>query len=419
VTYSSPDPPESYGRRRRALGAGPAIAVAVVVIVAAVIGALVVNRSSTSENHNSATPRTTPGVAPSGVAPSGSFAIHGIYVNQDIGQPIPASVLSAPSVDGVVLRFYWDAIEPGQHQFDFSTLDREIADVTAAKKHFSLAVITGSFTPSWVAAAGAKILPFTVSPHQGAGNCRPLQIPVPWDPVYLEALDGMIAAVGSHVTGDPARFAAMTQIKVTGIGEYTQETRMPLETPDQSETCPLTDAPAQWMANGYRPALVESAWNHMIASWAAAFPGRSLGNNFINQSFPNIGEDGQASKGAGLALTNKLIDDGVARYGARFAVQTQSLRATAGTTAFVQSAGSRGATIGYQLSEDQFGNPSCAGVKQVNNRAKSSCDPAPLQQALQLGESKGAAYIEVFPRTVTAYPPQLASAHSSLDARAG
>jgi hypothetical protein len=413
VTYSSP---ESYTRRRRR-GAGPAIGVAVVVIAAAVVGAIVVNRSSTPKKKaNSSTATTNPGAA---TAPAGSSTIHGIYVNQDLGQPIQASVLSAPSVDGVVIRLYWNALEPGRGQFDFSTLDQEIASVTAAKKHFSLAVIVGGFTPSWVAEAGAKVLPFTVSPHQGAGNCRPLQIPVPWDPVYLQSLDGMIRGVGANITGDPARFDAMTQIKVTGIGEYTEETRMPIETPDQSQTCPLTDAPAEWMANGYRPSLVESAWNHMLDSWAAAFPGRSLGNNFVNNSFPNIGENGQTTKRASLALTTKLIDDGVARYGARFAVQTQSLRATAGTTAFVQSAGSRGATIGYQLSEDQFGNPSCPGVTQVNNRAKSACDPAPLQQALQLGESKGASYIEVFPRTVTAYPPELESAHSALDARTG
>jgi hypothetical protein len=419
VTYTSPEAPKAVrgGPRRRA---GAAITVAVAVIAAAVVSVLVVNRS-TGKKANPSTQTTVPGAAPGGPQSRvGASVIHGIYVNSDVGTPIPASVLSAPSVDGVVLRFYWNTIEPNQGQFDFSALDQDIAAVTAAGKRYSLAVAAGNYAPGWIASGGARVLAFTVSPHRGAGNCRPINVPVPWDPVYLKDLDGMIAAVGANITGDAARFDAMTQVKVTGIGEYTDETRMPLETPAQSTGgCALTNAPAVWKANGYRPSLVEQAWNHMIDSWAAAFPGRSLGNNFITQSFPNIGENGQTEKGAGLALTKRLIDDGLARYGSRFAVQTQALQATSGTTAFVQDAGRRGATIGYQLAENHFGNPSCAGVKQAKNVVKAACDPTSLAEALQLGQSSGAAYIEVFPLTVAAYPPQLENAHAALDARTG
>jgi hypothetical protein len=39
-----------------------------------------------------------------------------------------------------------------------------------------------------------------------------------------------------------------------------------------------------------------------------------------------------------------------------------------------------------------------------------------IQRALQLGKSSGAAYIEVFPRTVAAFGPQLVAAHTALDA---
>jgi hypothetical protein len=152
----------------------------------------------------------------------------------------------------------------------------------------------------------------------------------------------------------------------------------------------------------------------MLESWETAFPGRSLGNDFIQQSFPDIDESGKSSQGAGLALTQRLISDGLSRYGARFAVQTQALRATTGTTPFVQDAGGHGATIGYQLAEDVFGNPTCPGVLLVNNRVKTACDPKAIQQALQLGQHAGAAYLEVFPRTVAAFPDQLQSAHDSL-----
>jgi hypothetical protein len=178
----------------------------------------------------------------------------------------------------------------------------------------------------------------------------------------------------------------------------------------------LTDAVPAWTAHGYRPSLVEKAWNNMLNSWAAAFPGRSLGNDFINQSFPNIDEGGRPSKTAGVTLTVKLIREGTVRYGARFAVQTQALRATTGTTAFVENARGPGATIGYQLAENVFGNPICQGVKLVNNRVKTPCDALAIQRALQLGKSSGAAYIEVFPRTVAAFGPQLVAAHTALDA---
>src|SRR5258708_26288451 len=102
--------------------------------------------------------------------------------------------------------------------------------------------------------------------------------------------------MGANIAGGRGRFAGVAQVKGTGINESTDEIRMPLEVPAQATGgCPLTDAPAVWMANGYRPSLVEQAWNQMIDSWAAAFPGRSLGTNFITQSFPNIAENGQAA----------------------------------------------------------------------------------------------------------------------------
>ena len=341
--------------------------------------------------------------------------IHGIYVTQDIGQPIPAGVLASPAVDGVVLRVYWNTIEPSPGRFDFSALDRDIASVVSAGKRYALGVMVGTYTPAWVAKAGARVLPFTVSPHDGAGNCRSINVPEPWDPVYLKSLDGMISAVGAHIRSNATRFNAMTQVKVTGIGEYSAETRMPIETPAMSSTCRLTDATPDWMAHGYRPSLIEKAWNNMLNSWAAAFPGRSLGNNFINHSFPDIDESGRRARTAGVTLTENLIHDGTVRYGARFAVQTQALRPTTGTTPFVENAGSRGATIGYQLAENYFGNPTCPGVRLVNNRVKTPCDPSALQHALQLGKSSGAAYIEVFPLTVAAFGPQLLAAHTAID----
>jgi hypothetical protein len=341
--------------------------------------------------------------------------IHGIYVTQDIGRPIPAAVLASPAVDGVVLRIYWNTLEPSPGRFEFSALDRDIASVVSAGKRYTLGVIVGTYTPAWVAKAGARVLPFTVSPHNGAGNCRSINVPEPWDRVYLKSLDGMIAALGAHIRSNATRFNAMTQVKVTGIGEYTEETRMPIETPAMSSTCRLTDAVPDWRAHGYRPSLVEKAWNNLLNSWAAAFPGRSLGNNFINKSFPGIDESGRHSKTAGLTLTEKLIHDGTGRYGARFAVQTQALRATTGTTPFVQNARRPGATIGYQLAEDVFGNPMCQGVKLIGNRVKTPCDPSAIQHALQLGKSSGAAYIEVFPRTVAAFGPQLVAARAALN----
>ena len=57
----------------------------------------------------------------------------------DVNTPIPTYVLVVARVDGVLLRFYWNNVEPKRARFDFAAMDKEIARVKAAGKHYSLA----------------------------------------------------------------------------------------------------------------------------------------------------------------------------------------------------------------------------------------------------------------------------------------
>src|SRR5207244_2181986 len=99
--------------------------------------------------------------------------------------------------------------------------------------------------------------------------------------------------------------------------------------------------------------------------------------------------------------------------------QSNHLDATSGAVPYIDEASTRGATVGYQLAQDEFGNPTCSdtGPKVKANSVSTPCNPSGLQSALNLGIAHHAAFIEVFPPTVAAYEQELLSAHQQLDSK--
>ena len=261
--------------------------------------------------------------------------------------------------------------------------------------------------PHWVYQNGTS-LHVTVALHGGSGKCRDITVPVPWNAYFLEAYDGLINATAAHLATLPGGLAGLTQVKATGINEFTEETRTPYQVPAAgSTTCHLTNALTAWQKVGYRPALVESAWNNLVDTWGDGVPRRLGGQLDSRQLLPRPRRQRRVrSAKAGRELTGRLVADGTAWYGSRLAVQSNALTATGGTLSSVDEAHTRGATIGFQLAENQFGNPTCPGVVLAKGLAKNACDHVAIQRALALGISHGVSYLEVFPRTVAGFQLQ-------------
>lgn len=128
--------------------------------------------------------------------PSGIFISGGQYQEEPL--------LAKPFVDGALIRVRWHELEPIEGQFDWRYLDSEIAKVAKLGKAYTLAVVGGPSTPSWVFAKGAQGYSFTLN-NPYASKARPVdnKLPLPWDAIYLKAWHRLIAELGKRYSSDP------------------------------------------------------------------------------------------------------------------------------------------------------------------------------------------------------------------------
>ncbi len=356
---------------------------------------------------------TAPGVLPAAAAvlPVAAPApVAGVWVTADYGRPVPDAAYASPSVTGVFLRLRWSEVHPSSTAYDWAYLDREIDRARAAGKRVSVALMAGRFTPAWVYDAGVPRLRFTEIPHDGqAETCATFDNPPPWAPAFVEAFGRAAAALGEHLRARPERLAAVAMVKLTGINEQTAETRMPAQEVVSNARCTTTDAPAIWLAAGYRPSLVRGAFRALSDALAAAFPDKVLSVAVIPRGFPAISEEGERLAEPTQELTGSLVEAGVAAYGRRFAVQWNALRAGFVVPKIIGEARRKGALVGLQLHHGEFGQPACSSP------GAAPCDEARMRATIDLGLEHGMTFLEIFPKDVDAYPEALAYARARLE----
>lgn len=190
----------------------------------------------------------------------------------------------------------------------------------AAGRKVNLAIRAGEDTPCWLfetgggacgagytgTYAGARRWRFEASPHQGLAKpvCETVDIAAPWDPVFLAEWDAMLAAVAQHLH-DIGAYDSVVLIRLTGINRTTDEFRLP----EEILQSPCTDSSGQphvdtnsistWLAAGYRPALLEQAWDSITSSFARNFPDKTfnvpiipIGTGHGQNPFPEIDDNG-------------------------------------------------------------------------------------------------------------------------------
>jgi hypothetical protein len=245
--------------------------------------------------------------------------------------------LSVPGVDGLTLLVGWSTVEPGLHSDGTgiyawnsqpqNLLDQLLQEAIQNGKKVDLAIRAGQDTPCWLfsmttnpctteAYAGATELDFLVAAVQGAGtSCNLVPIAAPWDPIFLREWNHMLAAVANHLQNESfldmttgqmvVAWDAVVSVRLTGVNRTTAETRLPAEilpspcTDNQGISHADTNAVAIWLAAGYRPSLLGSAWRTIIGDFAAHFPGKILtmpiipdGSGNADYPFPQIDENG-------------------------------------------------------------------------------------------------------------------------------
>ena len=131
--------------------------------------------------------------APPYVAPTdtGVFALIGDSMK------VQPATLQNPAVDGVSLRQNWSEVEPSDGVYNFAYLDANIQAAQAAGKLVAISVAAGEGTPSWLFAEGAQGFK-TIDP---SASCQLVEIPIPWDPVFLSKWTTFIQRLGAHYAG--------------------------------------------------------------------------------------------------------------------------------------------------------------------------------------------------------------------------
>lgn len=132
----------------------------------------------------------------------------GVLVNAFTGTAVDSLITGNPKVAGGFYAFYWRELEPTRGNYDWSRLDAAIAEWKAVGKGLALRIVWSSSgywgneysktpTPQWVLDAGAK-----VAYHSASGT----QVPLFWDPIYLEHAHAFLDAVGARYDGNPDVF---------------------------------------------------------------------------------------------------------------------------------------------------------------------------------------------------------------------
>jgi hypothetical protein len=275
----------------------------------------------------------------------------------DPPQPNPACNAGAildttwadPGVQGVFVRLSWNQLQPeGYDRYDWSALDRALAQAVRHGKHVTLGVRTGGNSiPGWVFTSGhpqlgrAQLLRLrdwgTGADSTPDGNCGAETLHAsPADAAFKALFNKALADLATHVRADARRYAMVTGIKVTGLGQHTLENRLPkrcnialrntalgdtgtqgriVSVDSPSLSSPIFESkyldtanaatgrvndvakcvcnPQVLAAAGYKPSTVVSFYNEVAATLRAGFGHRQLIYMNISDGFPRVGEAGR------------------------------------------------------------------------------------------------------------------------------
>lgn len=135
-------------------------------------------------------------------------------------------------------RFSWASVEPVEGQFQWEAIDRALAAWAAAGRQFAFGVMCASthssaanpyVTPKWVFDAGAKSIEIDLDPKESTTGTPGHKIaPVFDDPVFLERLRKLIAALGARYDGHPA----LAFYDIRSYGNWGEGHMHPFKAPD-------------------------------------------------------------------------------------------------------------------------------------------------------------------------------------------
>ena len=331
-----------------------------------------------------------------------------IYVidNPHIDQRIVAAALTNPAVTGSEIVLDWNVLEPNANIFSWQALDSAIA-LTLPSQHLSLAIVTGAYAPSWLAAAPTYVpfLDFAYGARSGQTHgCKAISMPTPYAPAYVTAYDSFINAMMMHLARTGA-LDRVTVVKTTGIDTITEENHLPsLGCTDANPADPqqtTAQVTAEWQRAGFRSGRMEKAWKQMTDAIAADFPHAVISFDIHAtelSSFPPIDRHGHIVNPPDAPnILQNLINYGIAGYHARFSTQWDGVSDISPIPApiVVALCDRKNAAVGWQSNE--FFNVQGAGCGATQPDGAKLCTDTTYLNLLNNAKASCGTTMEVWP----------------------
>jgi hypothetical protein len=297
------------------------------------------------------------------------------------GKPINDNILSNPYVAGVTIRGSWRSVEKSEGQYEWSYFDAEIARVSASGRKVLLRITSGGEnTPGWVFSAGITTFTYIDSNSYHATYGKPVTIPVPWDPIFLQKKKNFIAAMGQHFSTNPA----VMLVSASCANGHSDDWGLPDTVQDVTN----------WKAGGYTSEKLVAACDGVIAATMAAFPNqRVLMGLGANQH--NLDPDPSF-------VARALVANARAAFPGRFIAQKNSLAASTPDPTKTAKLGAwqiimdNQPQVAAQMLWFVAGDSTCRMSAQVT-----PCDPkAVLEDAVRTGAAYGTQYQEIYEKDI-------------------
>lgn len=244
---------------------------------------------------------------------------------------VDPGVASNSGVRGILLSYYWNAIETSDGVYNWSQVDNEVGLAASAGKVVSLSIAAGAFAPGWLYSEGASSFNIVWDKGWGFTPCTNMPIPIPWDSVFLAKWGAFVAALGARYDSNPT----VVSVKLTGFNSETAELFLPASVNKtitlNGANCVGPNYVTQWQAAGYTRTLAEYAFNTIEADFAAAFPNTPFEAMKGPADFPPIDQNGNImpkTDGEDDQANTDVINAAITNYGQQFVLQNDGLSAT-------------------------------------------------------------------------------------------
>lgn len=277
------------------------------------------------------------------------FPTSGVYVVTPLDKPLRDSVLGLPSLDGIAIRVSWNALQPTAQPPNFALIDEQLVQARRFNKKVSLSIEAGIYTPAWVYALGARPYSYVLDESTGDRMCSRVQMPIPWDPVYLDAFKQLIRAASQRFN----RSSILSHVKITGMNSSGQATSLPHSAIRQltngQKTCATIDEISAWASVGYSRQRILLTYRDLIDTFEQNFSSHRLAAILDVQGFPPLDQRGQlmASTDYDTEVVPELLQAALFGRASRMLVQSNDLTNTSAYPFPIRLADE--IVIGYQL----------------------------------------------------------------------